>query len=208
MSPPSKAACLALCASLAGCANQPGKSAAIGAGIGAVVGGVAGGLIGGNAAGALAGTAAGAAVGSLFGWGTAKLLEYDSTQVRSESDDRQVYGFAERVSSPLIKVRKVSNTPSQVRPGETVRIGTHYSLMLPQGMAAADVDENWTLRKDGNLLAEMPSQPVKRSGGGWKANASIAIPGNAAPGTYVIEHRVKTGTSYDMDESNFVVVSD
>jgi hypothetical protein len=33
----------------------------------------------------------------------------------------------------------------------------------------------------------------------------VPIPKNAEPGTYVIEHKVQAGNSYDTDESTFVV---
>jgi len=147
----------------------------------------------------------GAAAGAALGWATAKLLEYNSTQVRSEDNDRQIYGISERVASPLVKVRKGSSSPAQIRAGEQVRVVTDYSVMLPQGMTEADVNESWVLKKDGKVLSEIPQQQVKRIGGGWEAIASIAIPSNAQPGTYVIEHKVQTGTSYDTDESVFVI---
>jgi hypothetical protein len=193
---------LALCASLVtGCASQGGNNQLIGTLAGALTGAASGAAIGGDWKGALIGAAAGAALG----WGTAKLLEYRSTQVRSEAEERQIYGVTERVQSPLVKVQKGSNSPSQLSPGGQVQVATNYSVLLPQNMTTADVDESWVVKKDGKVLMELPPQHVKRNGGGWQTNASFAIPKNASPGTYVIEHKVQSGTSYDTDESVFVI---
>ncbi|EXJ14545.1 hypothetical protein D779_2686 [Imhoffiella purpurea] len=39
------------------------------------------------------------------------------------------------------------------------------------------------------------------------ADAEISIPSDVPTGTYLIEHRVQVGSSYDVDESTFVVRS-
>jgi hypothetical protein len=72
-------------------------------------------------------------------------------------------------------------------------------------MQSASVSEGWTLKKDGKVLADLPQQNNQRTSGGWSADASIPIPTNAQPGTYVIEHKVQAGTSYDTDDSFFIV---
>lgn len=173
----------------------------MGAGAGAAAGALAGGLIGGDWKGALIGAASGAAIG----WGAAKLIEYNSTQVRTPQTDQQVYGVAERVSSPTVKLRKGTSSPAQVKPGQKVDVATDYSVMLPKGTKDAEVDESWILKKDGKVLTELSPQKARRSEGGWQANASIVIPQGAPAGTYVVEHKVQSGTSYDTDESTFVV---
>lgn len=198
MNTKSKVLALAVSASLiAGCSTNQ----LMGAGAGAASGALAGGLIGGDWKGALIGAAAGAAVG----WGAAKLIEYSSTQVRTPQDDQQVYGVTERASSPVVKLRKGSLAPAQVQPGQQVDVTTDYSVMLPQDVKAAEVEESWVLKKDGKVLTELPPQKAQRAAGGWQANASIVLPKGAPPGTYVVEHKVQTGTSYDTDESVFVV---
>jgi hypothetical protein len=113
----------------------------------------------------------------------------------------------ERVSGPVVKIRKGSSTPAQVQAGQQVNIITDYSLMLPQGVKDSTVQESWVLKKDGKMLTEIPPQKARRTGGGWQADASIAVPKDAAAGTYMIEHKVQTGTSYDTDESVFVVAA-
>jgi hypothetical protein len=203
MNTKSKMASLALCAGLTlGCANQPNNEW-LGAATGALTGAASGALVGKNWKGALVGAAVGAAVG----WGAAKLIAYNSTQVRSVTNDRKIYGVTERVSSPLVKVRKGSTSPSRVAPGSEVKIATDYSLVLPEGVREADVQESWTLMKDGKKLTEIPPQRLKRTGGGWQADAGIAVPKDARPGTYVVEHKVQAGSSYDTDESVFVVAA-
>jgi len=62
-----------------------------------------------------------------------------------------------------------------------------------------------TLKKDGKVLANLPPETNQRTSGGWSSDASIPIPTGAQPGTYVIEHKVRAGASYDSVESVFVV---
>jgi hypothetical protein len=179
------------------------SSQMIGAGSGAAAGALAGGLIGGDWKGALIGAAAGTALG----WGTAALIEYSSRQVRTPEADQQIYGVTERVSSPVVKIRKGSSAPPQVLAGQEVNVATDYSLMLPQGLQDAEVQESWVLKKDGKVLTDLPPKQARRTGGGWQATAGITLPADAPPGTYVIEHKVQTGTSYDTDESVFVIAA-
>jgi hypothetical protein len=175
----------------------------VGAGVGAALGCGVGLLVGGRAENCLAGAAA----GGLLGWGVVKLNQYEARQVRSASADRRVYGLTQQVDSTQVKIRKGTSTPKRVRPGQDVDIATDYSVMLPPGDQSANVKESWVLKKDGKVLANLPPQTNRRTAGGWAASAVIPIPSDAAPGTYVVEHKVSAGSSYDSDESTFTVRS-
>ena len=172
-----------------------------GAGIGAALGCGVGALVGGGSRGC----ATGAAIGAVAGLAYVAINSYEARQVRSSSADRRVYGLTKSVSSPRVKINKGSNSPRTARVGQTVDITTDYSLRLPQGDSAASVKESWVLKKGGNTVASLPAQTNKRSDGGWKANAEISIPQGTEPGTYVIEHKVQAGSSYDTRSSQFVV---
>lgn len=193
---------LALCCGLsAGCANQQGNQQLLGAGLGTAIGCGIGYAIGGDV-----GCAVGGALGAAAGWGI--VAQYQATQVRSAEQDQQLYGLAEPVNATTVKIRKGSASPTSVRPGDTVKVVTDYSLMAPastQGPIA--VQESWALKKDGKVIADLPPQSNNRAAGGWAADASIPIPKNAKAGTYVVEHKVQAGTSYDTDESIFNVGS-
>lgn len=187
---------------VSGCETMSeGDQQAMGAGVGAALGCGVGLLIGGRAENCLAGAAA----GGLLGWGVIKINQYEARQVRSASADRRVYGFTQAVSSPQVKIRKGTSTPKRVHPGQSVDIATDYSVLLPPGDPSTTVKESWVLKKDGKVLARLPAQSNRRSAGGWAASAAIPIPDNAAPGTYVVEHKVAAGSSYDEDESTFTV---
>ncbi|MDD2760648.1 MAG: hypothetical protein PHH11_10195 [Methylomonas sp.] len=192
-----------------GCATQQGNDQLMGAGAG-MVGGAAlgcltGFLAGGNANGCAKGAAIGAAVGAVTGWGAVKVAQYQASQVRSAQEDQQVYGLTKSVNATQIKINKGTSTPKMVRPGESVKLFTDYSVQLPSSMGSTPVAESWTLKKDGKVLAELPPQNNQRTAGGWNADATVPIPTNAELGTYVIEHKVLAGSSYDTDESTFVV---
>lgn len=185
---------------LTGCESTGGNQMA-GAGIGALVGGAAGALITGDAGGA----AAGAAIGGLVGLAVVSINQYQARKVRSSSDDTRIYGLSQPVSSPQVKIRQGSSAPKTVRAGDAIDITTDYSVLLPSGKSATGVTETWVLKKDGNQVAKLPAKNSSRAAGGWSAEAEITVPPGIEPGTYVIEHQVKAGSSYDTDESTFVV---
>jgi len=56
-------------------------------------------------------------------------------------------------------------------------------------------------------LTDLPPKNLRYGSGGYLSEAVISIPQDAQPGTYVIEHRVQAGSTYDVDESVFVVQS-
>ncbi len=192
-----------------GCATQQGTDQLTGAGVGMVGGAALGCLTGflasGDAGGCATGAAVGAAVGAVTGWGAVKLSQYQASQVRSAQEDQQIYGLTQSVNATQVKINKGTSTPAMVRAGDSVKLFTDYSLHLPANMSASPVSESWVLKKDGKVLAELPPQNNQRTSGGWNADATVPIPTNAEPGTYVIEHKVLAGSSYDTDESTFVV---
>lgn len=146
-----------------------------------------------------------ATMGSGAVWGSVKLAEYRAAQVRTQSSDLQIYGISEGIGRPTVSIRKGVSTPGRVQPGQQVHILIDYSLRLPQGVKDSNVQESWILKKDGKVLSELPPQNARRTAGGWQANVSIAVPKEAAAGTYVVEHKVQTGTSSDLAQSAFVV---
>ncbi len=197
-------AVVALSASLvAGCATNAQNQQIGGAATGAVIGGLITGLATGNVGYGLAGAAAGA----LLGWGAVSLAQYNSNQVRSAQDDQVLYGVSAPVASPTIKIRQGNATPARVQPGGRVAVTTDYSLMVPAGVPTAEVAESWTLSKDGVTKFTAPPQRNKRAAGGYAVDAAIPIPKDAEPGTYVVETKVQTGTSYDVRQAIFVVGS-
>jgi len=194
---------------LGGCATQQGKDQAMGAAGGAVGGAALGCLTGwlatGRAGGCATGAAIGGAVGAVAGWGAVKISQYQAEQVRSAQADQRMYGLTKPVDSIQVKIRKGSSMPATVAPGETVKLTTDYSVMLPPDVPSTSVTEHWALMKDGKVLADLPAASVQRASGGWAADGSIPLPKNAPTGTYVVEHKVQAGNSYDTDESTFLV---
>lgn len=193
-----------LCCSVAtGCVTTTGQQQATGAGLGALTGAGLAALAGGDTKAIVAGALA----GGLVGWGAVKLHQYQSTQTRSAVADQQLYGLTEPVTGTTVKIRRGICEPGTVQKGQSVKVVTDYSVMAPQGGSTVAVSESWALKKDGSLLANIPAPQggQMRPAGGYAAEAYIPIPANAAPGTYVVEHKVQSGTSYDVDESVFVV---
>lgn len=202
---------LTLCPALmiSGCATQQGTDQLTGAGVGlaggAALGCLTGFLVSRDSGGCATGAAIGAVTGAVVGWGAVKISQYQATQVRSAQEDQQIYGLTKSISTTQVKINKGTSTPNMVKPGESVKLFTDYSVQLPADMSSTQVAESWILKKDGKVLADLPPQNNQRTSGGWNADATIPIPTNAELGTYVIEHKVLAGNSYDTDESTFVV---
>lgn len=197
-----------LATGLSGCATQQQNDQLMGAGIGCVGGAIIGGLIAGRH-----GAAIGCASGTLIGWGGVKLAQYNAEQARTQQADanryRKVdpdfYGLSQSATESAIKIRSTGTLPSSIKPGASVQATTDYSIITPSSVSTVVVDESWTLKKDGKVIVELSSEPQQRSSGGWSTTSEFAVPGNAEPGTYVIEHKVQAGSSYNTGISVFVV---
>jgi hypothetical protein len=193
---------------LAGCATDQGMEQLKGAGIGTAAGaalGCAVGAVFGGGSGCAKGAAIGAAAGLVTGWGAVKIKQYQAEPVRSAQTDQRMYPMVEPVSSAQVKIRKGTSAPHMIKPGQSVMVSTDYSVTLPPTMQSTEITEHWDLMKDGKTLVDLPQQANQRTAGGWDAEAEIPIPADAEPGTYVIQHTVRAGDSYDTDESTFIV---
>jgi uncharacterized protein YfaS (alpha-2-macroglobulin family) len=146
----------------------------------------------------------GAAAGALAGWAAVSIKNRQSKQVNSADRERRVYGVSKSVRSPQVNIREGVASPSTIRPGESVDVNTRYSVFLPPSDSSVKVTETWTVKKDGKTLASQPST-ITRAEGGWNSSGEIPIPSDAPAGTYVIEHRVQAGSSYDVETSQFRV---
>lgn len=134
---------------------------------------------------------------------------YQSTQVRTVEEDQKLYGYGldKSVTSTTVKIRNASATPNQVKVGEEIKAKTEYSIMVPEQGQKVEVTEISILKKDGEVLFESEPKTEMRAAGGWNMEIGIPMPEDAEPGTYVIEQRIKAGTSNDVRELPFVVVS-
>lgn len=189
----------------AGCATTSGdaQNQAAGALLGAALGCGIGALITQDARGC----AIGAAIGGMAGWGVVKVRQGQVKQVSSAQDSARLFGLTKPVASPLVKIKSGTSSPQTLRPGQTVTITTDYALLLPPSASVASVDESWTLKKDGKVLHSFPGEASKRAAGGYARDWEMDLPANSAPGTYVVEHKVRAGSSYDTQQSSFVVKS-
>lgn len=184
-----------------GCATNNAGRELTGAGIGAAMAAGIAALAGGDTKTIIASAAGGA----VAGWSIAKLTNYQSNKTRTVEKDNEVFGLTEPAATTLVKIRRGSSSPETVKPGDFVNIVTDYSIIAPESVESIDVEESWQLKKDGKELAALDPQFNKRSVGGWATKAQILIPPEAENGTYVIEHKIQAGTSYDVDQSVFVV---
>lgn len=193
---------------LTGCATQQGNEQLVGAGVGCAAGAVVGGLIGGRS-----GAAIGCAAGGALGFGAVKISQYNAEQARSQQADANryskvdpdFYGLNRSATETAIKVRSAQTVPETIRPGQLVTATTDYSIVTPQNISTVTVDESWVLKKDGEEIASLSAPPQTRDSGGWTTKSEFNVPDDAAPGVYVVEHKVQTGTSYSRAVSAFTI---
>ena len=193
---------------LTGCATQQGNQQAMGAGIGCVGGAIIGGLIAGRS-----GAAIGCAGGAAIGFAGVTLAQYQAEQTRSQQADanryRKVdpdfYGLSQSATATSVKIRTTGTSPSSIRAGRLITATTDYSIITPRNSTSVMVNESWVLKKDGEVITELHSEPQTRTSGGWSTQAEFDVPQDAPAGTYVIEHKVQAGNSYNSGISVFVV---
>ena len=174
---------------LSGCSSEQVKkmSEAAGAAVGAVTAGVRAGV-----------------EGAKVGWKAAS--NHESKQVRSEQQDRRLYGFSTATNSVLIKLNKGYSTPKTISPGEQVRIHSDYSLSLPKSYNnKTDVTAVWILKKDNEVILKTKPAIKNKKAGGHLIDHPFDIPKTAEPGTYVVETKLSSGSAYDVNEATFVV---
>lgn len=107
-----------------------------------------------------------------------------------------------------MQIHNARSSLSTARPGDTVEFFTQYSLTLPPGRRAEYVEATWILIRDGKKLGEEGVVGGMFEAGQNSAANQLTLPRRIMPGEYVVEHRVRSGTSYDTARSDFSVVRD
>ncbi|MER0169991.1 MAG: hypothetical protein DU489_05170 [Nitrosomonas sp.] len=187
---------------MSGCATTEQNQQLGGAVTGALIGGLVTGLTTGNVGAGLAAAAAGAAVG----WGTVRLVQHESKQVRSAEEDQRLYGFAPATDQVMIRLNKGQASPNMISAGGQTTIYSDYSLSVPSSHNnQAEVTYTWKLKKDGNVLTESKPMSQIKTAAGHQTIQPISVPQNAEPGTYVVETILASGSVYDVNETVFVV---
>lgn len=153
-----------------------------------------------------AGAGAGAGAGCVALAGLA-IYNYHTSQTRTVQQDQQLYGYTAPVNSTEVKIRNATAYPETVRAGDTLKIGMDYSVIAPNGTPSVNVQESMVLKRDGKPLKTLSERPVTRPLGGGSSEVDFKIPDKMPPGTYVIEQKVQSGTSYDIRPAVFVVGS-
>lgn len=150
------------------------------------------------------GIGAGAGAGCMA-LATVAILSYHSSQTRTASQDQQLYGYTTPVNGTEVKIRDAIASPKTVKAGDTVKLGLDYSVIAANGTQDVNVEEIMVLKKDGKELKPLSARTIKRPLGGSGSEVDFAVPSKMPPGTYVIENKVKTGTSYDVRDAVLII---
>ncbi|MGH8532432.1 MAG: protein kinase domain-containing protein [Gammaproteobacteria bacterium] len=104
-----------------------------------------------------------------------------------------------------ISIREVTPSLARVRPGETVRFYTTYSLSLPESDTEAHVKATWVLLRGGRKIGRAGIDNRYARAGLNTAVTELTLPPRTASGQYTVEHRVQVGNSFDVAHSRFVL---
>lgn len=187
---------------VSGCATTQENQQVAGATFGALAAGITTGLLTGNVGYGIAAAVGGAAIG----WGAVKLMQPETKQVRTAQEDQRLYGFTPATDSVLIKLNKGYASPKTISPGQQTTVYSDYSLSLPPSSNnQADVTYEWVLKKDGTVLNQSDPAVQSKTAAGHQTIQPIQIPDNAETGTYIVETKLSSGNTYDVNEVSFIV---
>jgi len=161
----------------------------------------------GSVAGSFTNAAVGTAVSVATGLGVFAISNYRSKRVNSTEKERHTYGTTKPIIKPQVKVHKSRNTPTVVKVGWKVKVRTVYWLNLPHGQSTAPVAESWTIKGKGITPVTLGPTNGEYKGGKRETTLDFVVPDGIEPGTYVIEHKVQTGSRSDTGISLFIVRS-
>ena len=107
--------------------------------------------------------------------------------------------------SKQVSIREVTSSRVRVRPGETVRFYTEYSLTLPAGDTEAHVKATWVLLRNGRKIGREGIDNRYARAGLNTALTELTLPPRTASGQFTVEHRVQVGDSFAVAHSRFVL---
>ncbi len=171
------------------------RKVAIGAGAGAVAGGLAGGIARGSK-----GAAVGAVVGALAGGAIGAYLEHRD---RTAEETVELYDYTPSQGVRL-EVSQVAAEPATVRPGESVTLRVTYAVMAPNLDQVVTVRETRTILLSGVTVAQAPVD-VARTSGTYTSEVPLALPAEAAAGTYEVQITVAADEVSNTLQTTFVV---
>ncbi|WP_165741698.1 hypothetical protein [Candidatus Thiosymbion oneisti] len=165
------------------------------------------GMVVGSITGALTNATVGTAVSVATGLAAFTINNYQSKLVSSTAEERRAYGATGPVTQPQVKIQKSRNTPTVVEAGGKVAVRTVYWLNLPPRQSTAPVVESWTIKdKDDIALVTLGPTSGGREKGKRETTLDFTVPEEIKPGTYMIEHKVQTGSRSDTGISKFYVI--
>ena len=182
-----------------GCATSRQTEQLGGFVIGAITGGIVAALVDSGADT----IAIGAAGGGLLGWGIAAAFQYRAYAAADTDQPEIRIATQSWDGGPGTEIVESSVSPPTVAPGNAVSLATAYRVHATD--AAVVVDERWVVRRDGIEVGVVDVSGIEREPGRWIAAPAFAVPADAIPGRYTVEHSVAVGSRFDTSTSTFVV---
>ncbi|MFH0341773.1 MAG: serine/threonine protein kinase [Chromatiales bacterium] len=133
-------------------------------------------------------------------WDAARTRLDEAAAIAPESET--VAGIRDELK---VSIREVAPSRERVRPGETVRFYTEYSLSVPASDQEAHVKATWVLLRDGRKIGREGIDNRYARAGLNTAVTELTLPPRTASGQYTVEHRVQVGDSFDVAHSRFVL---
>ena len=138
-------------------------------------------------------------------WNLSSCEERRESDQQQEPERLQAPNTGSSSMTPRVVIAGVSSTPSIVRVGNEVRLELNYEVIVSEG-TQVPVSGTWAVYKDGVELATVPAGNELHGRGGYTKSGVITIPEGMELGTYIVKHKVESGTGYDIAESSFIIV--
>lgn len=203
----------------------------IGGAVGATAGGLIGGNAKSALIGGVAGAVVGAVAGGLFGHykaqqvagaqdtAKAEAAHVKAKEAPSKETPKTESGVVSAAATPTpdapvaeppkpqgtyVRLKAIEVEPSEVGPGDTVKINFVYALLTPNPKAKTAVQESRSVTFNGEEIGTV-TFTKEHTSGTWKTTVPLAIPSAAEPGSYIIKGQVKAGEVETAETKTFTV---
>ena len=138
-------------------------------------------------------------------WHAVRTRLDEAAVIASESETVGLRDDLTARQTKQVSIREVTSSRVRVRPGETVRFYTEYSLTLPAGDTEAHVKATWVLLRNGRKIGREGIDNRYARAGLNTALTELTLSPRTASGQFTVEHRVQVGDSFAVAHSRFVL---
>ena len=101
-------------------------------------------------------------------------------------------------------MKAIEIEPSEIGPGDTIKINFIYALVTPDPKGKLIVEESRSITYKGEEVGTV-TFAKEHENGTWKTTVPLALSSQAEPGTYTVTGALKAGSEQATDTKTFLV---